>query len=444
MNIFLNVENDGVLAQHEVGYSVSIKELAKLVTDGTYKRMKLIFDGKDLLEEYPDCEIQDTDLYNLAEISVEKIDLEKIFIDEDRYVFISLDDKRTAFLRSESSVFHILQSFRLYCTCIIPFSIVNERYLHDFDLVSNEIRMRHKHIEGCYLRFHYNIKYSDAEKFINDDPPQIQSDLFVHDHVFEEKIFTEDFFDLMVSELIDQLIVSTGSVMAGSYVLGQFIEGIEPGDVDIFSYSLSFLRLFINSLFRQGQQPKVTFNRHEGLDSYKIELENGNYLNFVHIGQEDLYLSADDNRSKTIEFILEDFDIMACATCYDGERVYMNRLTLEKKSYIRLTNLERHGKYEARGIEFIPIPDVKMTLLTERHGYSKPITKITKSMTLNIVNQTESHQLKISEWDLLSDIYDEVFPDPIQVLMFGDKIIPNVNIKLKDTSITDGSIIHVS
>ena len=449
MNINLNIEDNGMITSHEVDVTILIEDLARLVTRDLHKKFKLIFDGKNILEEYKNCSIQDTDLYDLATLSIIKYDLRDMFLSQkdEEIVFFKLNEKMSAFLRSKSSVFHILQSFRFYCKCIIPFNIIGEKYLHDFEIISDdECQKLKSKINSSSDSYFYDIKYSDTEKF-EKEQDQIQSDLFVHDHVFKEKIIADDYFNREMAELIDDALISTGSVIAGSYVLSRIIGGFEVNDIDIFSYSLDFLRIFLKTALEKKLCPKIEYNRHDRLDSYKISF-NEKFLNFVHIGDqspEDVSISSDDNRSKTIKFILEDFDIMACATCYDGEKIYMNRLTLEKKSHIRLTNVSRYEKYLSRGFELIFINGMKATLLTERHGYEKPTTKIQKPMTFNLIESDTTRQIRFNECDLLSDIYDEIFIDSLDwgVLRFGDKIVPNINLKIGETSLRDQSVIAV-
>ena len=202
--------------------------------------------------------------------------------------------------------------------------------------------------------------------------------------------------------------------MAGSYPLYHLIKCKEtPDDIDIFSYSLTFLRKILNFILENNcfandgyRLGDVKMFEHPHITSYKIILHgkalnrwdinklirinlfmshlfHGKALNrwdinklirinFIHIGKEDLYLSPETNKQKTMKFILEEFDIVASTTCYDGETLYFNERTLEKKSYYRLSKGYRLNKYRTKGFDLEPIPGLDPNA-SEREFYDENI-----------------------------------------------------------------------
>lgn len=277
---------------------------------------------------------------------------------EDNYIYIDLGNSISTFLKISTSVFYILQSYLLECERIIPFRIVDEKYLGRYNIISGQERLRIIENEGGI--WHTDIEYLTENLEPREESRQIKTNLFVYDHIIRKKILTDDFFGEEVSKFIDNLIISTGSLMAGSYPLSRITEYFYVNDVDIFGYDLSFLRRFLEFLLEKQLKPTVDFKRSHKLDSYKVSFEGSSKdLNFIHIGSHDISLPARQNKEKTMEFILDDFDIMACATCYDGELVYTNRLTLEKKSYTRHVGTNRFFKYLERGFELTNIPEVE-------------------------------------------------------------------------------------
>ena len=280
---------------------------------------------------------------------------------EEAYIYIDLGDSVSKFLRSQSSstsIFYILQSYLLDCKCIIPFRIVDEKYLGNYSIISSQERLHIIANEGGF--WHTDIEYPAGNRKLREEFEQIKTSLFFHDHVIKKKILTDEFFGYEASKFIDDLIISTGSVMAGSYPLSCITEYFYVRDVDIFGYDLSFLRRLLEFLLEKKLKPSVEYTRSNNLDSYKIYFEGSSKdLNFIHLGLQDVVLSARENKEKTMKFILDNFDIMACATCYDGEYVHMSRLTLEKKSYTRYVSGSRHHKYCERGFKLINVPELE-------------------------------------------------------------------------------------
>ena len=178
--------------------------------------------------------------------------------------------------------------------------------------------------------------------------------------------------------------------MAGSYPLYHLIKCKEtPDDIDIFSYSLTFLRKILNFILENNcfandgyRLGDVKMFEHPHITSYKIILHGKALnrwdinklirINFIHIGKEDLYLSPETNKQKTMKFILEEFDIVASTTCYDGETLYFNERTLEKKSYYRLSKGYRLNKYRTKGFDLEPIPGLDPNA-SEREFYDENI-----------------------------------------------------------------------
>lgn len=433
--LIINVENDGNIASYEARFDQTVQEFFESLPD--HENKTLFFEEEDFLKKYKDDQIRDTELYNLSTMQLVNIDPRTVILGEDEEILFE-SEKYLIYFCSDSSVFNLKHSITLFCECILPFQLIEERYFQKCTIVPKQYdrpgRINNKKV--CVYQLQ---KFRDIGKEIE----QIPSDLFIHDLTLEKKIVTDEFFDDKTSDLIIDLLISTGSVMAGSYVLSQLVDEIEPGDVDIFSYSLDFLRLFLEYILDDKIYFNVKHCRQGRLDSYKVKLgkEDPKCLNFVHLGDvvpEDLILDRETNRDKTIQFILEDFDILACASCYDGKRVLTNQATLEKRSYYRLTCNQRYSKYLERGIRLIPIPGIKTVKMTERHGYNgnTDVFKTFKTIRLNFKYRDEEFRIDYSRQETLSDLYAEYEDNGRDVkIIYNDKVVPNINLKLSNTSI---------
>ena len=196
-----------------------------------------------------------------------------------------------------------------------------------------------------------------------------QSKFFVFDKKVEKDFDTE----VEIVKKIVELLNETGAIMAGSYPLSKFHTNIEPEDIDIFSFTLEFLRKFLEYFFEKEEsrpRHRMIFRRVNEIESYKFILYDGEdeifKLNFVHFAinpdlthPEDIKLDAEENRSKTLRRISENFDNTVCMTSYDGKSFHFNDLAING-GVVYGRNLFQHRieKYTERGYTLIQPPDV--------------------------------------------------------------------------------------
>ena len=346
------------------------------------KGESLIFENEDFLLKNSGLRIEETNLFNQAELEIVELSLRHTFIPENHLLFFQGKEFKVFLEPIEGINLHkMTESFTLRCESILPFDVIDQSLFRKLSIVKREC--------DCELKLnkennHYHKKLVLEKRIEKENPDQIPSDLFVHDESYPGKIYVDELPDLKL--VIDELIIQTGSVMAGGYPLSRFIHE-RTLDVDIFSYTLDFLRLILAKMFAMGKKVEVYLTRFNNLDSYQIcpKEENNPFfnINFVHVGlkePEDLILSPEENRSKVMRFILNDFDFTASITCYDGETIFLNSLTREKKSYFRLTTGFRYLNYsKMKNIELIPIPEVQVAMVYEwREGYRGDIERETK------------------------------------------------------------------
>ena len=437
--LIINVESDGIAIAYEAGFDQTVQNFFESIS--SHENKTLFFEGEDFLTKHRNSQIRDTELYNLSALQLVDIDPRTVMLGRDEDILVD-NEKYLIYFRSDSSIFDAKHSITLFCEYILPFQLVEERRFPKCTIVPSQYDQPYQRNKKLIFKYQLS-KFKEIKREID----QIPSDLFVHDLILEKKIITDEYFDRETASLIDDLIISTGSVMAGSYVLSRLVEKIEPGDVDIFGYDLSFLRLFLEYILDNKIYFKVSHCRQGRLDSYKVRLgeDDPKCLNFIHLGDdvpEDLIVDRDTNREKTIRFILEDFDILACASCYDGKQVLTNQATLEKESYYRLTCTQRYSKYLERGIHLIPVPGIKTVKMTERHGYNgnTDFFKTFETIQLNFQFQDEEIRMNCSKHETLSDMYAEFRENLGDVkFIYNDKVVPDINLKLSNTSICDGS-----
>ena len=165
-----------------------------------------------------------------------------------------------------------------------------------------------------------------------------------------------------IIEIAIGLLQQTGALLVGSYPLQKLLDlKYKSGDIDIFSHSLSFLRLFLKEILSSESKYSIfssyvkPFHR---LDSYKFRVEDKRIkkcieINFVHVGREtvpqDIELDPEENRKLTMDFFTEKFDISACITCYDGESFHYNDSIERGAIECRYSTKSRVQKYISRG-----------------------------------------------------------------------------------------------
>lgn len=166
---------------------------------------------------------------------------------------------------------------------------------------------------------------------------------------------------------LDQLLIKTGAVMAGSYPLHHVIPcnkkyKWKPDDVDVFGLTLDFLRDIIATLITNDITFHLYLRRLGHVDSYKLKMEDAyhstdvilNYLHIAHDGDDrpiDEEMDTDIHRAKVIKFILTSFDIAACATYYDGSAIHYNSDIDKMRTSVRGACQRRMDKYERRGFK---------------------------------------------------------------------------------------------
>lgn len=164
---------------------------------------------------------------------------------------------------------------------------------------------------------------------------------------------------------LDQLLIKTGAVMAGSYPLHHVIprdkkNRWEPDDVDIFGLTLDCLRDIIAALINNDIKFYLYLRRLGHVDSYKLKMEamdEYNTLNYLHMAHDeddrpvDEEMDADVHRAKIIKSILTTFDIAACSTYYDGTTIHYNSNINKMQTSVRGACKRRMDKYKERGFK---------------------------------------------------------------------------------------------
>ena len=381
INIF--VKDDLNTYTKEIKGELTFKDLLKELT-GKYLG-ELHFEGQNVTQEYEDLLIQDTKFYDGCEVKVIRYNFYDLVVPDNHCLYVRFREMKNDIVSirpiliygNEKRVSILLQAIamnargwngitRAYVT--FPFQLIYQPQL------KSKFFFEEMNPKECYDDF--TIKADHLNK-IHTQREQIHSDLFVHDHV---KSGYMEIFDVCDDEhlefFVQDTLLETGSVVAGSYPMHFLLkECKEAGDVDIFSYSLEFLRKLLNYLLENQIElkinlPSVSLRRFNFVDSYHIKifeyknpyrrgyLKQKRIINFVHIGKEDVHLPREENKKMSMDFILKEFDIVACTTCYDGEKIYSNKRTLKKESYFRLSQKFRLEKYRQKGFELTPISGV--------------------------------------------------------------------------------------
>ena len=188
-----------------------------ILLDKIYKE-ELVKVGKILTcdGEILDCSgdyIQDTILYDQAEIHVDYVELNRLFVPKGFYLVVG----EHSISNNDTSVYHLLQSYYFISGFVLPFEFIGTTNLHEFGFS--------KTVKGRLIE----IKQPD---FLTNDISQVKSDFFQFDRLIEKKILVDELPKM--KNHINFLLKYTGSVMAGSYPLSKIVKNIRPRDVDIF------------------------------------------------------------------------------------------------------------------------------------------------------------------------------------------------------------------
>lgn len=164
----------------------------------------------------------------------------------------------------------------------------------------------------------------------------IKSSFMAHEHkkysLYEKLdriIYINELNNDVLEAYINELIIDTGVIMAGSYPLYHvlvsrkydIVDNWKPNDVNIFGYTLEFLRKLIHYCLLNDILFRVKLDRYDNdMDLYYLYIGEV-CINYIHIGGKDTDKSKLHQKA-IIEFILTRSDIDAAATYYDGEIVY--------------------------------------------------------------------------------------------------------------------------
>jgi hypothetical protein len=124
----------------------------------------------------------------------------------------------------------------------------------------------------------------------------------------------------ILEEYIDSLIRSTSVIMAGSYPLRKFMGTTFKWNVDnvnIYGYTLEFLRSLLQWCVLNDIKFTFRLIRYKDMDLYLMQFESI-CIEYGHIGSADIEMNKDDQRVKTVDYILTHSYQEISATYYDG------------------------------------------------------------------------------------------------------------------------------
>ena len=291
----------------------------------------------------------------------------KVFLYEPKKAFTYLiGGVKTTYISTFSPEI-LEQSFTLNADTALPYMVLKPELIKKYNLLSTD---KYYHTrDNINKRF---IRFNGCKR----QRKIAQSKYFVFDGKKKGELESSSEPKAEVMQKIIELLKETGAVMAGSYPLSKFHKNIEPDDIDVFSFTLDFFRLFLEYFFENESltsgeiHHKLFFRRVNEVNSFKFSLYNGDEeyfkLNFIHFAEnpkdefpQDIKLLTEENRTKTLQRIEQNFDNTVCMTSYDGEFFHFNwDAIFGKKVYGRNLFQHRIEKYTERGYTLIQPPDV--------------------------------------------------------------------------------------
>lgn len=215
-------------------------------------------------------------------------------------------DKDFVYL-SRFSIELVAQAILLDSDSILPYPLIDDDILEIYPLDE----------ESFYTSLHR------VEKKYLDLKTDKESDKFgYYSVIFDSSRKQELQLDHPLRDFIVAMLQNTGSLLTGSILLEAFGKKSYSELVIINSFTLRLLRHFINSRNLLGVSDiSITFERYINYDDYTIKfLLKGEIFRicFQHLMNEDVDLSPEENRKRTIDWIESNYSSSDRAISYDG------------------------------------------------------------------------------------------------------------------------------
>lgn len=332
-----------------VDHDLLVDEFVQKALDGRIGC--LLFNDEDFLMKNHGLMIKDTELCN-SDILYFDGNLKTLRLPEGYFVKHS----GYRFSLNKYSVFKTFESLTLNSHCLFPFDLVEQSMLKNFKIEGDSSG------KACSTLDITKSKEVFKKK-------QIPHENFTYDISIKRKL---DVHLAAVSYDINDALLETGAMMSGVYVsdlMKIYIPVHYECHKEIYSYTLDFLRIFLKNALSKGKDMYVLLKEYDSVYKYEVfsyikygsrTLKSCFY--FYHLGKEDIYIPADENRERVKQYLCETAELTSQLPCYDGENIYANSCVNDNRVYVRLTDVEfsesmiekNNPKYiAASGLKFV-------------------------------------------------------------------------------------------